>query len=161
MKPLLMRSRILAGIFSASVATAAPIERIWLTHGSNDPSRIVVNWETDQPAASIVEFGDLPSLGQRAAADEKVTLHHIEIPLAKMDAVYHYRVRSGEDASGVFAFKGSPTKRLRIANAPVVGVVLNQLDLDKAERYYGEYGGYGYRGYRKKGYAYGYGPQEK
>lgn len=52
-------------------------------------------------------------------------------------------------------------KRLRIANAPVVGVVLNQLDLDKAERYYGEYGGYGYRGYRKKGYAYGYGPQEK
>ncbi len=52
-------------------------------------------------------------------------------------------------------------KRLRLADAPIIGVVLNQLDLEKAERYYGEYGGYGYRGYRKKRYAYGYGPQEK
>jgi polysaccharide biosynthesis transport protein len=39
--------------------------------------------------------------------------------------------------------------------------VLNQLDLERAEKYYGEYSGYGrYRGY--KGYhAYGYGPQGK
>jgi succinoglycan biosynthesis transport protein ExoP len=70
----------------------------------------------------------------------------------------------------IFVVKASSTpyqvaqasiKRLRLANAPVIGVVLNQLDLDKAERYYGEYGGYGYRGYRKKRYAYGYGQNEK
>ena len=29
--------------------------------------------------------------------------------------VYHYRVRSGDDASGIFSFKGYPTKHLRIA----------------------------------------------
>jgi capsular exopolysaccharide synthesis family protein len=31
-------------------------------------------------------------------------------------------------------------RRLRRVNAPVLGVVLNQLDLEKAETYYGEYG---------------------
>ncbi len=53
-------------------------------------------------------------------------------------------------------------KRLMLANAPLLGVVLNQLDLERAEKYYGEYSGYGrYSGYR--GYAYGYGqsPKEK
>jgi polysaccharide biosynthesis transport protein len=48
-------------------------------------------------------------------------------------------------------------KKLRRANAPILGVVLNQLDLEKAEKYYGEYSGYkSYRGYKKYGYR-GYG----
>ncbi len=52
-------------------------------------------------------------------------------------------------------------RRLVMANAPILGVVLNQLDLERAEKYYGEYSGYGkYRGY-KGYYAYGYGPKGK
>jgi capsular exopolysaccharide synthesis family protein len=48
-------------------------------------------------------------------------------------------------------------KKLRRVNAPILGVVLNQLDLEKAEKYYGEYSGYkSYRGYKKHGYR-GYG----
>ena len=48
-------------------------------------------------------------------------------------------------------------KRLRRVGAPVLGVVLNQLDLEKAEKYYGEYSGYrSYKGYKKYGYR-GYG----
>ena len=48
-------------------------------------------------------------------------------------------------------------RRLARVGAPVLGVVLNQLDLEKAEKYYGEYGGYkSYKGYRKDGYK-GYG----
>lgn len=51
-------------------------------------------------------------------------------------------------------------RRLAMANAPLLGVVLNQLDLERAEKYYGEYSGYGrYGGY--KGYAYGYGSESK
>ena len=51
-------------------------------------------------------------------------------------------------------------KRLTLANAPILGVVLNQLDLERAEKYYGEYSGYGrYGGY--KGYTYGYGQSPK
>ncbi|MBI3147053.1 MAG: polysaccharide biosynthesis tyrosine autokinase [Betaproteobacteria bacterium] len=41
-------------------------------------------------------------------------------------------------------------KRLRKANAPLIGAVLNQLDFKKADKYYGEYSGYGksqYQGY--------------
>jgi capsular exopolysaccharide synthesis family protein len=45
-------------------------------------------------------------------------------------------------------------KRLRRVGASVIGVVLNQLDLEKAERYYGEYSGYtSYKGYKKYGYG--------
>ncbi|HSP79122.1 MAG TPA: CpsD/CapB family tyrosine-protein kinase [Myxococcaceae bacterium] len=48
-------------------------------------------------------------------------------------------------------------KRLRRVNAPVLGVVLNQLDLEKAEKYHGEHSGYrSYKGYRKNAYR-GYG----
>ncbi|MBL0141375.1 MAG: polysaccharide biosynthesis tyrosine autokinase [Betaproteobacteria bacterium] len=48
-------------------------------------------------------------------------------------------------------------KRLRRVDAPILGVVLNQLDLERAERYYGEYSGYrSYKGYKKYGYK-GYG----
>ena len=38
-------------------------------------------------------------------------------------------------------------KRLRRAQAPILGAVLNQLDIAKADRYYGEYSGYGSRKY--------------
>lgn len=49
-------------------------------------------------------------------------------------------------------------KKLRRVNAAILGVVLNQLDLEKAEKYYGEYSGYrSYRGYRKYGYTKTYG----
>ncbi len=49
-------------------------------------------------------------------------------------------------------------KKLRRVSAPILGVVLNQLDLEKAEKYYGEYSGYrSYRGYRKNGYTKTYG----
>ena len=52
-------------------------------------------------------------------------------------------------------------KKLRRVGAPVLGVVLNQLDLEKAEKYYGEYSGYkSYRGYRKAGYTKTYGAAE-
>jgi capsular exopolysaccharide synthesis family protein len=42
--------------------------------------------------------------------------------------------------------------RLHRVDAPVLGVVLNQIDLEKADSYYGEYSGYGDRYYRKYGY---------
>lgn len=99
----------------AGPASGAAIERVWLTHATSDPSRIVINWETAQPSSSVVEFSNGVSLGQRIASDDKVALHHVEIPLEKTDAAYHYRVRSGDEASEVFTFKGYPTKQLRIA----------------------------------------------
>ena len=49
-------------------------------------------------------------------------------------------------------------KKLRRVGAPLLGVVLNQLDLERAEKYYGEYSGYkSYTGYKKYGYTRTYG----
>jgi len=50
-------------------------------------------------------------------------------------------------------------RRLRRVNAPILGVVLNQLDALRADRYYGEYSGYAKR-YHSKQYSYGYTPKK-
>ena len=44
-------------------------------------------------------------------------------------------------------------KRLNEPALVGLGVVLNQLDVDKASKYYGEYRGYGGRHYRHYGYV--------
>jgi capsular exopolysaccharide synthesis family protein len=46
-------------------------------------------------------------------------------------------------------------RRLRRADGHILGVVLNALDFNKAEKYYGEYSGYGKHGYGTYGSAYG------
>ncbi len=107
--------RLLGFLFATAAAFAAPIERVWLTHASNDPSKIVINWETNTPGDSVVEFGTSEALGQRVNSSDEVTLHHVDIPLDQRDVLYHYRVRSGEDVSTVSTFKGYPSKDLRIA----------------------------------------------
>ena len=108
MRPLLF-------LLITSAGFAAPIERIWLTHATNDPFKIVINWEADTPGDSFVEFGISGALGQRVASEDKGALHHVEIPLEQRDVLYHYRVRSGKDVSTVSSFKGCPSKDLRIA----------------------------------------------
>lgn len=47
-------------------------------------------------------------------------------------------------------------KRIAGAGIPIFGVVLNQQNFRKAERYYGEYSGYGKYGYGKYGYGKAY-----
>jgi hypothetical protein len=96
-------------------ARAEDIQRLWLTHQTHDPSKLVVNWETAQPGDSVVEFGDTPALGQSVKQTEAVTLHHVEIPLARRTAPLHYRVRSGAQTSAVHSFQGYPTNELRVA----------------------------------------------
>ncbi|MEP6671853.1 MAG: hypothetical protein ABJF10_22015 [Chthoniobacter sp.] len=96
-------------------ADAAEIERIWLTHQTNAPDKLVVNWESNEPGDSVVEFGVTPALGERIVREESVKLHHLEIPLAQKNVTYHYRVRSGLDASAVNTFKGYPSDELRVA----------------------------------------------
>lgn len=47
-------------------------------------------------------------------------------------------------------------QRIRRAGGQILGVVLNSLDFEKAEKYYGEYSGYGKYGYGTYGYQGGY-----
>lgn len=93
----------------------AGIERVWLTHGSSDPGRIVVNWQTTEPGNSIVYYGTTSEYGNNVSISENVTLHHVEIPLTEKDVVYHYCVGSGVHRSADATFKGYPTQVLRVA----------------------------------------------
>jgi hypothetical protein len=102
-------------LLAALSARADEIQRIWLTHQTHDPSKIVVNWETAEPGDSVVEFGNTPALGQRVAREEKVTLHHVEIPLSGKSPAWQYRVRSGAGVSAIHAVQGYPADELRVA----------------------------------------------
>lgn len=87
---------------------------------------------------------DSPPL--QMVSDSLVLAHHATsmIYVVKADATPHQVARAC-------------IKRLRMIDAPLAGVVLNQLDLEKASRYYGEYGGYGYKKYKGGTYGYAYG----
>ena len=100
---------LVVGIFLATASARAGIERIWLGHAGGDPSRITVCWETSAAADSTVEFGATAALGQSARSAEQVTLHHLEIPTPRLDGPWHYRVRSGGEASEVIAVRGWDT----------------------------------------------------
>jgi capsular exopolysaccharide synthesis family protein len=58
-------------------------------------------------------------------------------------------------ASTPYVLARKSLQRLRRAEAHIVGVVLNALDFNKAEKYYGEYSGYGKHGYGTYGSTYG------
>ncbi len=68
-------------LFVAFPAVAAPIERVWLSHASHDPSRLVINWETSFRVAGIVEFGADAALGHSVAATRQASRHHVTTPL--------------------------------------------------------------------------------
>src|SRR4051812_31262697 len=93
---------------------AEEISRIWLTHQTNDPSKLVVNWHTAEAGDSTVEFGETGALGQSMHRDEAALLHHLEVPLVAGKAL-HYRVRSGGNASQIYAIQGYPAGELRVA----------------------------------------------
>ncbi|MBR9802091.1 hypothetical protein GYB59_10520 [bacterium] len=93
----------------------AEIERIWLTHKSNDPSKIIVNWMTDEPGDSVVQYGLTKRYDETVRIDENTTLHHVEIPLKHRDTTYHYSVSTGDQRSADAMFKAYPTDVLRVA----------------------------------------------
>jgi len=99
----------------AVTARAGEIHRLWLTHQTDQPQRLMVNWETSEPLDSIVEFGDTPALGQSVRRTKPVKLHHLEIPFVERNATIHYRVRSGPQSSAVHAVQCYPTEELRVA----------------------------------------------
>ncbi|MFH1303269.1 MAG: FN3 domain-containing metallophosphoesterase family protein [Planctomycetota bacterium] len=95
--------------------SAAEIQRIWLTHKTNRPDKMVVNWLTEQPGDSEVRYGLSPETMQSIRIDEATTLHHVEIPLAHRDIIYHYSVKTGNRQSATHTFKAYPTETLRVA----------------------------------------------
>src|SRR4051812_8727733 len=57
------------------------VERVWLSHRTNNPDKIVVSWTTTKASESIVRFGTTKEYGREAKVAGTRTLHHVEIPL--------------------------------------------------------------------------------
>lgn len=109
------RALLILLIWLTSQVTQAEITRVWLSHRTNDPGKLVVNWESSQPGNSVFQFGAKDQPLQTVAIDERVTLHHVEIPLAETNTIYRYRVQTDEERSAEATFKAYPTDQLRVA----------------------------------------------
>lgn len=102
-------------VLTAVSSASAEITTIWLTHRSNDPGKIVVNWTTEQPGDSVVRYGLSEQYDHEVVIDGNRSLHHVEIPLAKRDALHHYSVKTGDQTSTDATFKSCPSEVLRVA----------------------------------------------
>ena len=89
----------------AAPSDSAEITRIWLTHRSNNPGQIVINWMTPQPGNSVVDYALDRAASTTIGIDEEACLHHVEIPISSQRRECHYRVRTGNDASQWETFK--------------------------------------------------------
>ena len=97
------------------LAEAVETEPIWLTHKSNDPGKIVVNWISKEPGDSVVRYGLSKDYTETVRINETTTLHHVEIPLKHRNKVYHYSVSTGNQCSADCTFMAYPTDVLRVA----------------------------------------------
>ena len=106
-----------AFLLLSSSSAFAQVERVWLSHRTNDPSKLVVNWMTKEPGESVVRYGRTSSYGHDVRMANNSTIHHVEIPIKELDGVYHYSVSTGSQSSKDATFKAYPTDVLRVAVA--------------------------------------------
>ncbi len=104
--------------------------------GTATPTSVGVNWQTNSPASSQVEYGTTTSYGSTTALDSTmVTSHQLTVPSLKPGTTYHCRVHS-TDAKNNSAVSGDlacPTPRdttpptvsitFPVANATLSGTV--------------------------------------
>ena len=105
----------LAAFWFSTGPAFAQVERIWLTHRSNDPSKLVVNWTTKMPGESQVRIGPTKDYGQLIGVSAYSKFHRVEIPVATKDAEVHYSVNSDGQVSPDAVFRSYPTDVLRVA----------------------------------------------
>lgn len=82
----------------------------WLTFNTPAPTHIVVNWETEKPTKSHVEFRHGEAKVAEATSETPATRHHVQIPFPK-DTPLRYRIGNGQ----WHAVKPLPRNNLRAA----------------------------------------------
>ena len=98
-----------------ALAASAEVQRAWLTHRTNDPATLCVNWQTDAPGDSLVHFGDTPEVTKTMRVTKNVTLHHVEIPFGEGAAPLYYSVETRGQRSTVAKVKRYGGAELRAA----------------------------------------------
>jgi hypothetical protein len=89
---------------------------VWLTHRSSDPAKVVINWQTEAPAPSVVHYyaESGSHVETKAGTEDSTTLHHVEIETTKPDTVYHFRIGRDDPGFASGTFKSRPTNKLRV-----------------------------------------------
>ena len=104
-----------AAVMLLAMQLPAEIPRVWLTHQSDDPNKVVVNWETAQPEPSILQYGESHGTCSAVSVEGLTTLHHVPIKLWQKDTPYLYHIgNSWINEIDVSRVKGSPSKELRV-----------------------------------------------
>jgi hypothetical protein len=107
---------LVAAARSSATAADPPITRLWLSHRSPDPQKVVINWESPEPGNSVVQFHSGTGQPKSVTKDEMVTLHHVEIDVPADWTEVRYRVQSGEQQSAEAKFANYPQEGpLRVA----------------------------------------------
>ena len=69
----------------------------------------IVEWETDEPATSIVEFGKTTSYARSKSLTAYVTNHSVTLTLLEDETLYHFRVGSTDEAGNGPRYSGDGT----------------------------------------------------
>src|SRR5690606_1533683 len=129
MVKIMLRVIILTLSFFALPLSAAPIQRIWLSHATGYPSELTICWETEAPARSVLLYGSGPEMGQGAIqGDIKIeenlvthleetlaTRHQVSVPFSPGEGSLYYRVGEGKEISATYSVKRYPEDELRVA----------------------------------------------
>lgn len=78
---------------------------MWLTHRTNDPTKLCVNWVTSEATNSAVRFGLTRETVESVRVDEAVTLHHVEIPFGEGNDSLYYVIESGSERTEIASVK--------------------------------------------------------
>ncbi|MEK6777694.1 MAG: PKD domain-containing protein [bacterium] len=89
-----------------SISQAPIISNITVTGITADSA--VITWTTDQPADSLVDYGETVSYGTQAADSNLVTAHAITLSSLNPGTAYHFRVTS-KNAEGLSSSSGNST----------------------------------------------------
>lgn len=93
-------------LLSTNDTTPPVIANITVTQLTNTSARI--NWTTDEPSSTIVDYGTTAAYGLMASNGTSVTAHSVPLTGLTPATTYHFRVRS-RDAHGNFATSADST----------------------------------------------------
>lgn len=103
-------------LLTATAVAQEPITRIWLSHQSQDPNQVVVNWESAAAGDSRVVIHDNEARVAGVTAIGNSTLHHVEVDLPERGKMVTYHVYTGEQESAALTLRAFPKDEpLRVA----------------------------------------------
>ena len=133
--------RLLASVLVALVISATPVSALLLSHEQNParPSEVsaVIEWSSDLPATSAVDYGLTTTLGSRAENASFVTQHRIRLEgLAARTKYYFQLVSVAQDGSFRIDDNGGRFYTLTTASttdfvAPIASNITTELGIEQ------------------------------